>query len=260
MHSTTEDGEQSRVRPVLREAEGVTIPRSDVHYVVTEYGTAFLFGKSIRERALALIEIAHPAFREWLLDEAKRLGYVRPTQKLKSKTAYPAHEEQEVTLKGGKQVLIRPSRASDVEGLQEIFYHMTQQDVYTRFFSWLKALSVSEAEHLCNVDYEMEMAFVAVTGKREEESIVGSSCYYVNQTTNMAEVAYMVLPKWQACGLGGAMQRRMIEYAKKKGLRGFTAEILTQNLKMQNLFLSGSSAVTIDRDVYSCEMTMLFQE
>ena len=59
--SMTDDGKKSRIRPLLLEGEGVTIARSDVHYVVTEYGSAYLFGKSIRERALALIEIAHPS-------------------------------------------------------------------------------------------------------------------------------------------------------------------------------------------------------
>ena len=80
---------------------------------------------------------------------------------------------REVSLKNGLQVLIRPSRASDVQGLQDIFYHLPPHDIYTRFMTGLKSLPVSEAEHLCNVDYENEMAFVAVTGGRSEEKIVG---------------------------------------------------------------------------------------
>ena len=60
MTSTTEDGTQSRIRPALLAGEAATIARTDVHYVVTEYGIAYLFGKSIRERATALIELAHP--------------------------------------------------------------------------------------------------------------------------------------------------------------------------------------------------------
>ncbi|MFW6334481.1 MAG: acetyl-CoA hydrolase/transferase family protein, partial [Desulfosalsimonas sp.] len=58
--STTDDGKDSRIRPLLREGEGVTVPRADVHYVITEYGCAYLYCKSIQEKALALIEIAHP--------------------------------------------------------------------------------------------------------------------------------------------------------------------------------------------------------
>lgn len=233
--STTDDGKDSRIRPLLQEGEGVTIPRSDVHYVITEYGIAYLFGKTIRERALSLIEIAHPSFRSHLLEEAKRLGYVRPDQTLKSKIAYPAEEEREVTLKNNTVVLIRPSKASDVEGLQDIFYNLSPKDIQTRFFTRLSSLPVSKAEHLCNVDYETEMAFVVVAGDREKEKIVGSSCYSVDPATNMAEVAYMIRPEWQSLGLGRALQQRMVEYAKSKGLIGFTADILEENKKMLNL-------------------------
>jgi acyl-CoA hydrolase/GNAT superfamily N-acetyltransferase len=256
--STTDDGAQSRIRPLLHEGEGVTIARSDVHYVVTEWGSVYLFGKSIRERALSIIEIAHPKFREWLLDEARRLGYVRADQKLKSQVAYPEEEEREVTLKGGKTFLIRPARASDVGSLHDIFYNLTSADRYTRFFTGLKSLSVDAAEHLCNVDYDREMAFVAVYGDREGDRVVGSSCYYVNPTTNLAEVAYMILPEWQGVGLGGALQQRMIEYAKKRGLRGFTADILAQNAKMKKLFQAGSPNVSIEREGDTYEVTMLF--
>jgi acyl-CoA hydrolase/RimJ/RimL family protein N-acetyltransferase len=257
--STTEDGKRSRIRALLHEGEAVTIPRSEVHYVVTEWGSAYLFGRPIRDRALALIEIAHPSFREPLLAEAKRLGYVRSTQTLRSAVAYPTEEEREVELKGGRRVLLRPARASDVNGVQDIFYKLSDHDVYTRFFTRLTSLSVSKAEHLCNVDYRNEMAFVAVHGDQEEASIVGSSCYYVNHTTNLAEVAYMMRPEWQGVGLGSTLHRRMVEYAKAKGLRGFTADVLVENVKMRRLFESVSPNVEIQREGDVYEIKMLFE-
>ena len=244
--SVTEDGGESRIRPLLREGEGVTIPRSEVHYIITEFGIAYLFGKTIRERALAMIEIAHPDFRSDLLEQAKRLGYVREDQTLKSKTAYPAEEEREVVLKDNTRVLLRPSKASDVEGLQDIFYHMQPEDIRTRFFTRLYSLPVTKAEHLCNVDYENEMAFVAIAGERENECPVGSSCYSVDPSTNMAEVAYMIRPEWQGMGLGKALQQRTEEYAKSRGIRGFTADILEENKKMLNL-INKSGKVTMEQ-------------
>ena len=255
--STTEDRGTSRIRPLLREGEGVTIPRSDVHYVITEYGYAYLFCKSIRERALALIEIAHPSFRSWLLTEAIRLGYLREEQTLKSRSAYPEEAVKEVTLKNGTKVIIRPARASDVRGLQDIFYHMTPQDVYTRFFTCLKSLSVSKAEHLCNVDYEKEMAFDATIGRLEDEQIIGSSCYVVNPSTNMADVAYMIRPEWKGGGLGSALQQRMIEYAKSKGLRGFVADILSENKAMLTL-AKKCGTVKMRQSYGSFEVEMVF--
>ncbi len=255
--STTEDELTSRIRPQLLEGEGVTIPRSDIHYVITEYGMAYLFGKSIRERTIALIEIAHPQFRPWLLEEAKRLCYVRPNQTLKSLVAYPVEEERDVILKSGASVLVRPARARDVRGLQDIFYNMSKKDVYMRFFAYLKALSVDEAEHLCNVDYENEMAFVAAVGDPENEKIVGSSCYFLNPTTNLAEVAYMILPEWQGMGLGSLLQNRMTEYARARGIRGFTAEVHEGNDKMIKLAQSSPNA-SMKNIEGTLEVTMLF--
>ncbi len=255
--STTENDDASRIRPLLLKGEGVTIPRSDVHYVITEYGMAYLYGKSIRDRALSLIEIAHPKFREQLLEEAKQLGYVRKDQSLRSKQAYPEEEESEATLKNGKKILIRPSKASDVEGLQDIFYELPPEDIYTRFMTCLKSLSVSEAQHLCNVDYENEMAFVVVTGERGKGRIIGSSCYFLNPSTNLAETAFMVHPEWQGSGLGSHLQKRMMEYAKKKGIRGFFADILPNNAKMRRLAESTPNA-SINNLGDIIEVTVLF--
>jgi 4-hydroxybutyrate CoA-transferase len=69
--STTKDESISRISTVLKPGAGVVTSRGDVHYVVTEYGVAYLFGKSIKERARALINIAHPKFREELTKYAE---------------------------------------------------------------------------------------------------------------------------------------------------------------------------------------------
>lgn len=256
--STTDDGKTSRIRPLLLAGEGVTVARSDVHYVITEYGIAYLLGKCIRERTLSLIEIAHPDFRSWLIEEAKRLRYLPPDQTLKSSIGYPVGEERTVRLKNGTIVLIRPARASDVAGVQDIFYHLSQEDIYTRFFRGLRSLSASEAQRLCNVNYDTEVAFLAVTGTRENEKIVGSSCYFANLSTNMAEVAFMIAPEWQSMGVGKALQERMIEYAKARGLRGLTAVILSDNPKMVNLAKRACNSVSFKRQGITYEVTMLF--
>ncbi len=74
--STTKDLKHSRIVPTLRQGAGVVTTRGDVHYVVTEYGVAHLFGKSIQERARALINIAHPKFRDELTEFAKKTYYI----------------------------------------------------------------------------------------------------------------------------------------------------------------------------------------
>lgn len=70
--STAKDGTISRIAPILTPGAGVVTTRADVHYVVTEYGVAYLHGKTVRERAEALINIAHPKFRDELHDHCER--------------------------------------------------------------------------------------------------------------------------------------------------------------------------------------------
>jgi len=256
--STTDDGATSRIRPLLLAGEGVTISRTDVHYVITEYGIAYLFGKSIRERAVALIGIAHPKFRPWLLEEAQKLGYVDADQAMKNLQAYAVEEEQAAALKGGKVVLLRPATAADAEGVRTLFYHLPEEDVYTRFFHRVRGLSSKEVQRLCNLDAENETAFVAIAGSREEGEVVGHASYFVNPSTNLAETAFMMHPEWQGSGLGTAMQRKMMDHAIRRGLRGFVAEILPENQKMVKLARGCCDNVVVEKDEDTVHVTMLF--
>jgi acyl-CoA hydrolase/GNAT superfamily N-acetyltransferase len=258
MTSTTDDGESSRIRAQLRTGEGVTVPRSEVHYVVTEFGIAYLFGKTLRERALSLIELAHPRFRSALLEEAKRLGYVPADQNLRNLHAYPVEEERQVQLKNGKEIRLRPAHAADADGIRGLFHKMSEDDKYTRFFQRLQRLSNKEIQRLCNLNYETEVAFVAVSGPREQELVVAQACYFVNPSTNLAETAFMVDPAWQGTGLGSALQRCLVEHAKARGIRGFVAEILPGNTRMIALAKAGSSNVHSERVEDVVHVTALF--
>ena len=76
LRSTAKNGTVSTIVPLLPEGSPVTVPRQDVDYVVTEYGVAHLRGKTVRERVLELINIAHPDFRGFLKKEARKIGYL----------------------------------------------------------------------------------------------------------------------------------------------------------------------------------------
>ena len=259
LSSTTDDGAW-RIKPLLEAGDGVGIARSDVHYVITEYGIAYLFGKSIRERAVALIEIAHPSWREELLTAAKKLDYVRPDQYLASQAAYSVGEERIVTLKNGFKVIIRPARAADAGALQGLFHRLSEDDVYTRFFRRVRSLSYRELQTLCNVNHETDVAFLAVIGPRENEEVVGSACYFLSPTTNLAEVAFMVAPEFQGEGLGTALQARLQEYAMSRGARGFVSEILPRNASMLRLAARAQGTMTTSRDQDAVHVTVLFPD
>jgi acyl-CoA hydrolase/RimJ/RimL family protein N-acetyltransferase len=238
--------------------EGVAIPRADVHWVITEYGTAYLFGRSLAERAVALIEIAHPDFRKELLDAAIERGLVGPKQQLRSRTAYPVAEVRDVPLRDGREVRLRPTRTSDTRAMQDLFYRLSDEDRETRFLHKLNSLTDTAAQYLCSVSYEDEMAFAAVVGPSAHERIVAASCYYLNPASGLAEVAYMVDPEWQGLGLGGILHGGLVEYAREHGARGLTADVLLGNTPMMRVFKRGDHSLSIKTHAGVHELTMLF--
>jgi RimJ/RimL family protein N-acetyltransferase len=122
----------------------------------------------------------------------------------------------------------------------------------------VRSLTYRELQTLCNVNHETEVAFLAVIGPRENEEVVGSACYFLNPTTNLAEVAFMVSPEWQGAGLGTALQARLLEYAMSRGVRGFVADILPRNSSMLRLIARAPGIVTTSRDEDAVHVTVLF--
>ena len=226
--------------------------------MITEYGTAYLFGRSLAERAIALIEIAHPDARKSLLGAAIERGLVGPKQQLRSRRAYPVAEVRDVRLRDGRQVCVRPARTSDSGAMQELFHRLPEEDVESRFLQKLSSLTDTVAQYLCSVDYEQEMAFAAVVGPSEHERIVAASSYYLSPATGLAEVAYMVDPEWQGTGLGGLLHARMFEYARTRGVRGFRADVLLGNTRMMRVFKRAGHQLSVKTSAGISEVTMLF--
>jgi acyl-CoA hydrolase/GNAT superfamily N-acetyltransferase len=245
------------IRPQLTPGEPVAIARGDVHWVVTEYGMAYLFGRSLSERAVDLIEIAHPDDRADLLAAALELGLVGPRQQLRRRAPYPISEQRDARLRDGREVRIRPTRTGDFRALQDLFYRMPEDDVRTRFFHALTALTDVAAQNLCSVDYEHDMAFAAVVGPPEHERVVATSAYF-GGARGLAEVAYMVDPEWQGAGLASILHERMVDYARARQMRGFFAEVLTSNAAMLRVFSKGNHDTHVKTSGGVHDVRMLF--
>jgi RimJ/RimL family protein N-acetyltransferase len=129
--------------------------------------------------------------------------------------------------------------------MHALFHRLSEDDVRTRFFQNLKSLTDKAALHLCSVDYEEEMAFAAVVGPPEHERIVGTSSYYLNPATGLADVGYMVDPEWRGSGLAGMLHARMAEYARDHGIAGFSADVLASNRAMLRVFERTGDSVTV---------------
>ncbi len=231
--STAKDDTVSRISVHLHEGAGVVTTRGDVHYVVTEYGAAYLHGKNIRERAMALISIAHPKFRQDLMEAAKELNYVYGDQKQAPQTTrYPEEFETIMREKKGNDLLVRPIKSTDEEMLSDMFYDLSDQTIINRFFSMLKSMPHRRLQEFCVIDYESEISLVVLKDKGPRQKMIGVGSYHLNPSTKRAEIAFLVADEWQGRGIGTYLMHELVKIARQKKIKGFTAEVLRDNVAM----------------------------
>jgi acyl-CoA hydrolase/GNAT superfamily N-acetyltransferase len=261
VQSTANDGAVSRIVPFLKEGAGVTLTRGDVHYVVTEFGIAYLHGKNVRERAMALIAIAHPKFRPWLIEEAKKLSLIYRDQAFipGKRGDYPEHLEALRTTKGGVMLKFRPVRISDEPLLKDFFYSLSDKSIYRRFISSRKDMPHERLQEFVVVDYTREMIVLAVVEEDEREHVVGLGQFGIHEESHTAEVAFVVRDDWQNRGIGKELLGYLTLLARKLGLLGFTAEVLAENKPMLYLFESAGFDITRHTDGGVCELKMMFR-
>jgi acyl-CoA hydrolase/ribosomal protein S18 acetylase RimI-like enzyme len=236
--STAQDETISRIVPTLKPGAGVVTSRGDVHYVVTEYGAAYLHGKNIRERAIALIQVAHPKFRPWLLSEAKarRLVYRDQIELPVSTPIYPDEMERWVDLRDGSKLFLRPLKLTDEPLLREMFYKLSPESVHYRFFRMIKAMPHEKLQEFLKVDYDADMAIVGLTGRQQDAPAVAIAHYSKDPRTNFADAAFLVRDDWQGRGVGTILMKMLVESAREHGLAGFTADVLANNAGMLRVF------------------------
>lgn len=256
LRSTAKKGTLSRIVPTLEAGAGVVTSRGDVHYVVTEHGVADLWGKNIRQRALALIDIAHPEHRADLLAAAKERRYVFADQTY-ARAAYPWAEARRETLPGGEEVLVRPVRLSDEDALKDLFYRLSDESTYQRFMQFKRSHPHAELLELVSLDYEQNMGLVVThCDSNGCEEIIGLSRYDVDPATQRADIAFVVRDEWQRRGLGTLLMRRMAEVARARGLAGFSADVLSSNKLMMAIFQKSGLPVraNLEGGCYHLEM------
>ena len=235
MESTAHNGELSRIVPFLKEGAGVTLNRGDVHYVVTEYGIAYLHGKNVRERAMELIAIAHPKFRSWLIQEAKKNNLIYKDQAFVpgKKGEYPESLESWRTTRGGVETLLRPVKISDEPLLKDFFYKLSSNSMYRRFISVRRDMPHERLQDFVAIDYTREMILLAVQRPApSKEVLMGLAQYGIDENTHTAEAAVVVRDDFQNRGLGTELMSYVVLLANKAGLLGLTAEVLGENTAM----------------------------
>jgi len=262
VRSTSNDGKYSRIVPCLDEGAGVTLVRGDIHYVVTEYGIVYLHGKNVRERAMDLISIAHPKFQPWLIEEAKKLGFIYRDQAFipGKKGEYPGNLETHRTTKTGLEILLRAVKISDEPLLKDFFYALSDQTIYRRFISARRDMPHERLQEFAVIDYTKEMVILALIPGEEKEEILGVAQYGIDEGTHTGEVGVVVRDDFQGRGVGTELLSYLTYLAKRQGLLGFTAEVLVENRPMMNLFEKMGFDIEKRRSEYVYELKMAFRE
>ena len=152
---------------------------------------------------------------------------------------YPVHLIQEWQMNDGKVVVIRPIRPEDAELEQEFVKAMSDESRYYRFMDTLRELTQTMLVRFTQIDYDREMALVAVmTDDEGKESQIGVARYVGNPDGESVEFALAVGDDWQKCGVGRKLMTALIDCARMKGYRAVVGDVLSTNSKMFRLMTS----------------------
>ena len=234
--STAMKGKKSRIVPMLDDT-AVAVSRGDVHLVVTEFGAVNLFGKSLQERAMAMVSIAHPDFRDELFFEAKKMGLLSTERTLSESIhgVYPIHLEETVDI-AGEEVTVRPAKPVDERRIQEHFYTLAKDDVVARFFHEKTSFLQEEVEGVSQIDYVNDLTVVAVVGEFGFGRVVAIGEYLIDPATNIAEIAFSVSKDYQKKGMGKILLKKLAEAARENHISGLVAYTSPRNRGMIKLF------------------------
>jgi acyl-CoA hydrolase/RimJ/RimL family protein N-acetyltransferase len=258
--STARGGSVSRIVSHLSEGAGVATTRGDVNFVVTEYGIAELKGKSIYQRVMELAQVAHPKFREELIDIAKTHHYIFADQLPPSQEDLLFLEgyRKTMTLRNGKVIEFRPLLPSDEFSYRNFFYSLREETIYRRFFYKIKIFSHEVVQRQwASVDYRKNMTMIGFTQKGGSREIM-AICSYAEEEPHRAEVAFVVREDFHGQGICTFMLKMLEEIAKENQYTGFSASVLRENAAMIRVFkkrypnakvsMTGGSDVLVQMD------------
>jgi acyl-CoA hydrolase/GNAT superfamily N-acetyltransferase len=258
--STSDHGTKSRIVPHLSDI-AVVVPRGDVQFVATEYGVVNLFGKTLQERAMALISIAHPDFRDELFAKAKELDLIDISRKFKNaiKSVYPLKYEETITI-NGIPIMFRPAKPIDERGIQEHYYTMNRGDIVSRFFHEKKSFVHDQIDTTFEIDYINDLTIVATIGELGFEKIIAVGEYFRNSIINMAEIAFSVSREYQHMGIAKILQRKLAKAAMDNGIKGLVAYTSPENRGMKKLFHNLPYKIRQEKDDDMIILSCLFSE
>jgi acyl-CoA hydrolase/GNAT superfamily N-acetyltransferase len=258
--ATAKGGTVTRIVPTLDEGAGVVTSRGDVHYVVTEYGVAYLHGKTIRERSMALIEIAHPDFRPYLRSVVVNRQYVPVEWELPSeRKRYPTEMEEYHDFKG-KKLFVRPLKSADADRLMEFFYSHSPETIYGRYRYPKKSLPRTEAVRLCTLDYSKRFALAVFSENGRGDHFIAVGRYRLNDRTQFAETAIVIHEQYRRLGIASYLLQQLRKHAEANGILGFYGESSRDNVATTALHRALGHPVVFDQEAGVYRYTLRFDE
>lgn len=235
--STTKDGQISRIVSHITEGGGVVTSRGHVSYVVTEYGIASLQGKSIRERALELIRIAHPKFRDGLLADVRKHYWV-PEYQESTPSSVPELglvEMKKFTFANTNYIL-RALAPADERKLQEFFYSHNKETLMMRYNHHATQMTREKSCNLVSVNQHIDLALCFTEKKHKGEIIQAVARYYYIESINSGEVAFVIKESLRGKGMATTLLAEIIAIATKRALKKLIACVRRDNASMLKVF------------------------
>lgn len=236
--STANAGRISRIVPSLSEGAGVATTRGDINFVVTEYGIAELVGKSIYQRVMELAQIAHPKFREELIEVARKRHYIFSDQlpPTTDDLLFIEGYKSSFTLANGKTVEFRPLLPSDEFAYRNFFYSLQEKTIYLRFFYKMRNFTHAVVQkQWASLDYRHNISIIGLLQKGGHKEIIAIGSY-AKEDDQQAEVAFVVREDCQGKGIASYLLGVLESIARQNGFVRFTASVLRENTSMLNVF------------------------
>lgn len=232
-----------------------------IRTVVTEFGVANLEGHTVRERAQALIDIAHPDCRQQLVDQAKAENILYPDQIFLAESGrmYPSEIDTERNVDGDVRVRFRGIKPSDEEGMRRLFYRFSDAAVYSRYFHSVRSMPHAKMQAYVNVDWRHILSIVGVVGERGEGRIIAEGRYICIPGTESAEVVFIVDEHYQNAGIATVIYELLARQAIERGIRRFVAEVLFSNVAMMKVFRKGGRKIkaVLEHGIYHIEIPLV---
>lgn len=247
--ATAKNWKISRIVPALSEGAGVVTTRADVDFVVTEYGAAYLHGKTIRERGLALIQIAHPDFRDELLSCLKERHYVYLDQKtIKDDDSHVKAKIPYSKKFGDKMIYFRPLGPMDEKTVQDFFYSHKPETIYQRYLSLVESLPHAVAQERVSVDYNRDMALAGYDSPKPYAQMV---CLgrYIRDDADHAELGIVVKEEYHGNGIGNFLTDFLLTSAREHGIKRMTAFTSHTNTAMMKILKKHGFSMQESREV-----------